>query len=199
MSSETPGDVPAPHVIDPAEHPQARRIATGTGVPLTTWTARLDERGGTDLDHASLARHLAEEHELDGWWAQSVTVAYEQVIGRRVVGQSCEGDFSASASRTVPGDMDAVQQAFDAFMTPARREQLGMAEGSLSATERWRYGRAAVEDGSRASINISAKGADRSTLAVEHKGLETAEARQVWKDAWKRTLDAFVAGQKETR
>ena len=36
-----------------------------------------------------------------------MTIAYEQLIGRRVVGQSCAGDFAASASRTLPGDPDA--------------------------------------------------------------------------------------------
>lgn len=190
-------------VTPPSEHPHASRLEGGTGVELATWVERLDAHGARDLDHTAIARHLVEEHGIDGWWAQGVTVADEQLIGRRVVGQSCEGTFSASASRTVPGDMDTVQAALDAFLTAERRAELGIGEGSLSSTPTWRYWRAAGDDGSRVSLNITAKdGAGesaRSTLAVEHKGLDSAEARQVWKDAWTCTLDAFLADRKETR
>lgn len=79
---------------------------------------------------------LPRRGEISEWWAQGVTVAYEQIIGRRVVGQSCEGDFAASASRTVPGDPDSVRDRWDAFMTPQRREELGLAEPSSPTPRR---------------------------------------------------------------
>src|SRR5699024_7143057 len=114
------------------EHRHAARIGAGTGVPLHEWTRRIDEAGGRELDHAAIARLLPERWEISEWWAQGVTVAYEQLIGRRVVGQSSDGDFSASASRTVPGDPDSVRERWDAFMTPARREELGLGEPRLT-------------------------------------------------------------------
>ncbi|HEX7351759.1 hypothetical protein [Brachybacterium sp.] len=175
------------------EHPHASRIEAGTGTSLTDWTARIDEAGGRDLDHAAIARLLPQRWEISEWWAQGVTVAYEQVIGRRVVGQSCDGDFSASASRTVPGDPDSVRERWHAFMTPERREELGLADPSLTDTAAWRYWRAAVDDGTRLSVNITAKDDGRSTLGLEHKGIETADGREVWKAAWKRTLTDFLA------
>ena len=109
-----------------------------------------------------------------------------------MVGQSCAGDFAASASRTLPGDPDAVRSQWDAFMSAARREELGLEQPSLSDTPKWRYWRAAVSDGSRLSVNITAKDEERSTLGIEHKGLETADAREVWKTAWKTTLTDFT-------
>ncbi|ATG55559.1 hypothetical protein CFK41_12845 [Brachybacterium ginsengisoli] len=188
--------------IPPQEHRHAARIEAGTSVPLEEWTRRLDEAGARELDHTAIARLLGERWEVSGWWAQGVTVAYEQVIGRRVVGQSCEGDFSASASRTVPGDPDAVRESWDAFMTPERREELGLEEPRLTDTTAWRYWRAAVQDGTRLSVNITAKDEGRSTLGIDHKGIETAEGREVWKTAWKRTLTDFTASaasDQETR
>lgn len=182
MSTETPSQ----------EHPHAERIESGTGTPLATWVRRIDDAGGRELDHTAIARLLPQRWEISGWWAQGVTVAYEQIIGRRVVGQSCAGDFAASASRTLPGEPDAVRERWDAFMTAARREELGLEQPSLSDTPTWRYWRAGVSDGSRLSVNITAKDEGRSTLGIEHKGLESAEAREVWKIAWKTVLTTFT-------
>jgi hypothetical protein len=189
--------------IVPSQHPRAVPVESATGVALATWVERIDDAGGRDLDHAAIARLLPERWDITEWWAQSVTVAYEQIIGRRVVGQSCDGDFSASASRTLTGEPDTLRDRWHDFMTPARREQLGLEEPSLTATATWRYWRAAVEDGTRLSVNITAKAAPasaaageqspRSTLGIEHKGIETAEARDAWKTAWKSTLTEFAA------
>ncbi|WP_193104893.1 hypothetical protein [Brachybacterium sp. FME24] len=195
--------------MSPAEHPRAASIESGTGTALATWVDRIEQAGGRDLDHTAIARLLPERWDITEWWAQGVTVTYEQLIGRRVVGQSCEGDFAASASRTLVGDPDAVRARWDAYMTPARRARLGLEEPSLTDTATWRYWRAAVEDGTRLSVNITAKAAakgsatrspgagssrnPRSTLSIEHKGLGSAADRDAWKAAWTRTLDDFTA------
>lgn len=187
----------------PAEHPRAAAIESGTGTSLADWAARLEEAGARDLDHTAIAGLLGDRWEVGDWWAQGVAVAYEQLIGRRVEGQSRDGDFAASASRTVPGDMDAVLAAWDAFLTPRRRDELGLAEPSVTGTAAWRYWRAAVSDGSRLSVNITAKdGAGdsaRSVIAIEHKGIATAEGRESWRTAWKAVLSEFTTSLKETR
>src|SRR5690606_33966373 len=105
-------------------------------------------------------------------------------------GQSCMGEYAASASRTLQGELDEVARDWDAFADRERREQLGLGEGRASSTERWRYWRADVDGGSQVSVNMSAKpvpagSAPRCTVAIEHKGLESAEAREAWKTAWK--------------
>lgn len=186
-------------VIPPQEHRHAARLASGTGTSLAAWTERIDAAGGRDLDHAAIAVLLPERWGISEWWAQAVTVAYEQVIGRRRVGQRCDGDFAVSASRTVPGDPDAVRARWDAFMTPQRREELGLEEPRLTDTATWRYWRAAVDDGTRVSVNITAADTGRSALGLEHKGLATADGREVWKTAWKRTLTDFTAFDQENR
>lgn len=197
----------------PQDHPRAAPIERATGVSLATWTQRLDDAGARDLDHTAIARLLPQRWEIIEWWAQAVTVAYEQIIGRRVVGQSSAGDFAASASRTVPGDMDTVRAAWHDFMTAQRRGELGLGEPRLSDSASWRYWRADVTDGTTASVNITTKSvtittktdpagavsAPRSTLGIEHKGIETADGRDVWKAAWKQALTDFTAALKETR
>lgn len=200
MRAEHPRAAGDPRIVSlmsdeilPRDHPHAARLEKGTGIGLETWARRLDEAGARELDHSEIARLLGQEWEVDDWWAQGVTIAYEQLIGRRVVGQSSAGDFSASASRTVDGEPGEVRDRWDALMTEQRRAQLGLEEPSLSDTPTWRYWRAAVSDGSRVAVNITAKDPGRSTLGIEHKGIETAEGRTAWKDAWKQVLGEFTA------
>lgn len=102
-------------------------IVAATGRGWEDWTAWLEDVGAHDVtEHAEVAALvLARLREPGGpavpnpeWWAQSVTVAWEQHTGRRAPGQRTDGTFDANASRTVPGTMDealsAVQETFGA-------------------------------------------------------------------------------------
>lgn len=182
---------------DSADHPRAAAIQRMTGRPFADWCARLDDAGARDLDHTATARLIHEDWGMDAWWAQTVTVAYEQWIGRREVGQTCEGDFAVSASRTLPGGMDEVRDAFDSFADEDRREELGLGEPRLSDTERWRYWRADAADGSQVSVNITAKDEGRCTLSIAHKQIASAAERDAWKARWAETLTAFLTWTKE--
>jgi hypothetical protein len=76
------------------------RVVAATGHDHETWFARLDEAGATTMGHPAIARHLVEDHGVDGWWAQHLTVAYEQARGLRAKHQRPDG-FAISKSRTV--------------------------------------------------------------------------------------------------
>lgn len=58
-------------------------LIEGTGANWRTWLELLDERGAAGLDHAAVTRMLMREFEIDGWWAESITVAYERERGLR--------------------------------------------------------------------------------------------------------------------
>jgi len=53
------------------------------------------------LPHKESAAILHEKHAVPGWWAQSITVGYEQARGLRQVNQQASG-FTANVSRTLP-------------------------------------------------------------------------------------------------
>jgi hypothetical protein len=53
--------------------------------------------GATERKHAEIARWLVTEHEVDSWWAQSVTVGYEQARGMRAPGQQSDGYYRLTA------------------------------------------------------------------------------------------------------
>ena len=172
-------------------------IARATGIPWETWTARLDALGARQMSHAQIARHVAEQ--LDGvvenneWWAQSVTVAYEQHSGVRRPGQAGDGSFGVSTSRTLPGTRDEVLARWCELMAGCSDLDgvlLGQAP-TTAVTEKWRYWRARPTDGTRVAVTIGDKGGGRTTIGVSHTGLVSPEDGERWRAYWKDRLNAL--------
>lgn len=69
-----------------------------------TWRALLISSGALTWDHPSTARWLIDEQGVDPWWAQGITVDFEQACKGRLPGQRADGTFSVSITRTMPGD-----------------------------------------------------------------------------------------------
>ena len=80
----------------------AVREATGQG--RDEWFALLDGAEATGWKHRDIASWLVREHQVDPWWSQSITVAYEQARGIRSPGQRQDGTYEASVTRTVALD-----------------------------------------------------------------------------------------------
>ncbi|NKX54723.1 hypothetical protein [Arthrobacter mobilis] len=172
-----------------ASNTAAIEKATGTG--WENWVEFLDGVGGQDLPHKEIAKHaherLLEAHPNAGWWAQSVTVAYEQHIGRRQPGQSCDGDFQVGVSKTFPGSMDEALEAW-CTLVAGRGEFSGVPlekEPATSSTEKWRYWRAALSDGSRVSLDIYQKAPGKAGMGINHTKLDSQEAVEHWRAYWR--------------
>lgn len=172
-------------------------IARATGVPWEVWTRRLDELGARGMEHAELARHVARElhgvvpnHE---WWAQAVTVAYEQHTGAREPGQSRDGSFAVSAGRTVPGTREDALERWGALM--AESSTVGGVPldqpPTTSTTGKWCYWRARLADGTRVSVTIGDKAGERATIGVAHTGLGLPEDVERWRAVWRDRLRAL--------
>ncbi|SJM61770.1 hypothetical protein [Gulosibacter sp. 10] len=169
-------------------------IASATGRPWEEWVALLDEAGARGAKHTAIARLALERMpprvEQDEWWAQGVAVAYEQHTGLRVPGQTCDGDFQLSTSRTASGDKDEVLARWLGLVDG--REEFGGVpvdgEPSTSQTEKWRYWRVPLADGSRVAANISDKPKGRASVGIVHTKLDSAEAVERWRPIWKELL-----------
>ncbi len=83
-----------------------------TGHGLDHWFAVLDRFSAVEKGHTAAARHLSEAHDVDGWYAQGITVAYERARGVRVLNQRCDGDYEVSVSKVVAGETTTVIKAF---------------------------------------------------------------------------------------
>lgn len=169
-------------------------IEAATNRPWQQWVQLFEDAGAGQMDHSQIAVLALElmpaDVEQKEWWAHGTAVAFEQLAGLRVPGQTSTGDFQLSASRTVAGDKD---QALDAWLelVGSRTEFGGVlieGEASTSSTDRWRYWRVSLSDGTRVVVNINDKQAGKALVGLQHSKLDSAETVAYWRPIWKDLL-----------
>jgi uncharacterized protein YndB with AHSA1/START domain len=159
-----------------------------TGKTLDEWFALLDKVGAADWPHQDIAAHLHGQCGCPNWWCQMIAVGYEQSRGLRAKNQSCAGDFTANASKTmaVPvaqlykswTDADSLNRWLpDAAQMTVRKANLNK---SLRIT--WIDGQSSVE------VYFWIKGPAKSQVAVQHGKLKSAKDVAPWKDYWSEAL-----------
>lgn len=163
------------------------KLKEATGKTWNQWFSILDRWGAKKRKHGEIARFLVEEHEVAGWWAQTVAIWYERARGMRLKHQKTDGAFSVSASKTIAVPADVL---FDEFVKPARRKRW-LTDGTM----RLRNSRPGVgarfdwEDGStRVVVDFIKKGPSKSVVAVAHEKLPDADDAETAKAAWRQRL-----------
>lgn len=143
-------------------------VRAKTGKDWAGWVAELDRAGGVARPHRELARWLASEHGLGAWWAQTVTVGYERIRGRRVTGQRSDGTFQVSKSKTFAVSLEALWRAFGRCegWLGADQTKLRMSKATRLKSMRMKW-----EDGTPVNVNFFEKGPTRSQLQLQHEGL----------------------------
>lgn len=161
----------------------ADKVTAATGRSREDWFALLDAAGASGWPHKQIAGWLVSEHDVDGWWAQSLTVGYEQARGMRQPGQRPDGTFDANVSRTVGAPAEEV---FGHVIDDARREEWLPGWQVVSATTP-RRARLTDDDGARVVLELAA-GAGKVRVAVQHGRLPDTDAVAGWKDFWRAAL-----------
>ncbi|MET7950921.1 DUF4287 domain-containing protein [Micromonospora sp. NPDC005324] len=167
-------------------------IRARTGRGWAEWFDLLDAASATEWTHTRIARHLATEHEVPGWWAQTITVGYEQARGLRAPGQRRGGGFEASASRTVAVP---APRLFEAFADEtARARWLPDVEVRVRTATAPRSFRADWAGGpTRIVVGIDAVGESKARVNVLHEKLTAAEQAAELKAYWRDRLAALKA------
>jgi uncharacterized protein YndB with AHSA1/START domain len=165
-------------------------IQSNTGRAWDEWFAVLDRWGAVERSHPEIARWVNEEHGVPGWWAQGVTVAYEQARGLRAPGQRRDGQFEVNASKTVAVP---VERLYEAFADPALRERwLPGATVEVRTARPAKSIRANWDDGStRLAIAITARGESKSQVALTHERVPDAGAADKLKAFWRERMAAL--------
>ncbi|MFI8005865.1 hypothetical protein [Streptomyces sp. NPDC086010] len=172
----------------------ALRGATGRG--WADWFDVLDAWDATRRTHAEIAAYLGTKHRMGGWYAQSVTVGYEQERGLREVGQSATGDWNTSGSRTLAVPPERVLAA---FTEPGPRGRwLPDVELSVRTLRPGRSLTADLRDESgdaagRVSVRLEALPDGRTRVGVGHGKLADAAAVARYKAFWKERLAVLKA------
>lgn len=157
-----------------------------TGEGWEHWLAVLDDWGAPDRSHTEIARHLREDREVDGWWAQTITVGYERARMGRAVGETAQG-FTAGASRTVNVPVEAL---YDAFMDESTRQRwLGDMELEVRTATRPKSARFNRSGGpTRVIVGFESKDESKSVVAVSHERLRDAPEAERLKRVWRSAL-----------
>lgn len=171
-------------------------VKAKTGLTWREWVEALDAAGAREMDHTAIAKHVsAGWPKIGGWWAQSVTVGYERIRGLRLKGQDRDsGTFEANKSRTFPV---GVERLYEAFEDEARRAAWLDADLELLTCRPNKSVRMRFADDTRVQAYFTAKGADKSSVAVQHAGLsrqaDIAERKDFWASRFER-LASVLAG-----
>lgn len=181
-------------VSQPEASDAAIREHTGHG--WDEWVQLIDAGPGREAGHPAIAAWVHEEHGIDGWWAQSVTVGYERITGLRLPGQMKDGTFTISRSRSMDLDPEEFRHAL--FEDDARAELLPGLSSTLRSkptTKAPKFSLSDARSGDDLGIlqfRVDTYGS-RPKLVVTHEKLPTPEAGEHWKDYWAAWLEDLTS------
>lgn len=175
-------------------------IERTTNRPWADWMAFMDSIGAKDLNHTQIAQRVNEELEgfeppIDnpGWWAQGITVAYEQQSGRRLPGQQADGTFQMSVSKTT--DL-AVQEALDSWAQFASRDaevaKLMASEPKIGGSEKRKTWRAKATDGSSLMFTSETRPNGKTAVIAQQMKLPSQEKNEAAKEFWGKVIGRFI-------
>ncbi len=176
-----------------------------TGHDLAHWFDVLDRFGAVEKGHTAAARHLNESHQVAGWYAQGITVAYERARGVRAVNQRGDGAYEVSVSKVVSGSATDVIAAFKA--TSRRRWMKGVDRQLVKALAvaldapgskgfvvrpdgqgRFRY----KWDGATVQFYLLPKKGDKLSVVVTNTALSGAALVDERRTQWRAALNALA-------
>lgn len=159
----------------------------------------MDKIDARHLDHHAIAAKVYEELkgvvDNPGWWAQGVTVAYEQSIGRRLPGQQPDGTFQTSVSRATNLGMKELMDAWTEFAAKDKKVlAMFVGEVRVSGTDRRITWRAKAIDGSSIIVTSEPKGNGDASIIATQLGLQTSELNAEAKAQWVAVVQRFLTG-----
>lgn len=160
-----------------------------TGKNWNQWFTILDKACAGKMNHTLIAAYLYKEQKLPGWWAQMVTVGYEQARGLREKHQRPEG-YSISVSRVIGTPISTLYKSWadtrqrDRWLK-VKGIEIRKATANKSMRISWSDKKTSLE------VNYYDKGKSRAQLVVQHNQLKDAKAAEQMKGYWVKKLDAM--------
>lgn len=164
-------------------------IKARTGCTWKRWVHALDYHGAAQLSHREIAQLIREKYQTPSWWTQTVAVGYERIKGLRARGQSREGTFAATKSRTFAVPVETLFTAWhDARLRRQWLPEDGVRIRTATAPKSIRLG---WSDGSIIAVGFTSKGEGKSAVALEHAKLADRDAANRAKAYWTERLSAL--------
>lgn len=174
------------------------QVRKATGRVWDEWVALIDAGPGRDATHTEIAGWLMAHTDIGGWWAQSVTVGYERITGKRLPGQMPDGTFTISRSRTIAATPDALKALIeDDESRAALLPDVVATRTSKAGVKSPRYALTDAKDGAAlGSVLFSFDPAPQGTrLTVSHEKIAAMTATEPWKEFWADWLTALGSAE----
>jgi len=159
---------------------QAVKAKTGRG--WAEWFAILDRTGAKKWAHQEIASYLHDKRNVSPWWSQMVAVEYEHERGIRQKFQKCDGEFSASSSRTLAVPLAKLYAAWT--QEKLRAKWLPNAPMEVTSATPGKYVRAKWKGDSRLAVGFYARGPQKAQVAVDHGKLANSKECTKMKSYW---------------
>ena len=153
------------------------------------WFAILDKAGARKMNHTQIAAYLYKEQKLPGWWAQMVTVGYEQARGLREKHQRPEG-YSISVSRVIDVPLSALYHSWaDARQRDKWLKVKGIQIRKFTPNKSMRI--TWSDKKTNLEVNFYNKGKSKAQVVVQHSKFRNAKAVEKMREYWAKKLDSL--------
>ena len=163
-------------------------VAGKTGRTWSAWFKLLDKAGARKMSHKEIVAVLAAE-DVSPWWAQSITVTYEQARGLREKHEMV-GGFSVSRSRTLEAPVETLFEAWE--NAASRKKWLGVSGLTIRKATPGKSIRITWPDETNVEVLFYAKGA-KTQMVVTHSKLKDAESGEEKKAFWAAKIQKLEA------
>lgn len=162
-------------------------VRAKTGKSWKEWFAVLDKAGARKMTHKDIAEHLYNNHKINGWWSQMVTVGYEQARGMRKKHQKPEG-YEISVSRILEVPLSKVYNAWQDEKVRGkwlREDGLTIRKATVNKSMRITW----TDKKTSLDLNFYPKGQSKSQVVVQHTKLPNSKRAAAMKNYWGKNLD----------
>lgn len=171
-------------------------IEKATSKTWSEWVQDLNQSDASDLTHMEISRLVSDRLQgvVDNpdWWAQSITVAYEQEIGKRIPGQLANGLFELAVSKVIlKPRSELFPQLVEWFEGQTDFNGKLFLKPRSSETPKRSNWRCDFEDDSKFALTVEENG-EKSKLVLSHTAVPSAAEAEAWKEYWRSVIDSVV-------
>jgi hypothetical protein len=162
------------------------------GEPWSYWMEYMQSIGAKDLSHAEIAKKVDSKIN-DSWWAQTITVAYEQQSGRRKPGQREDGTYEASTTKMINEEPEVLIEKWTKYVNNDISIKNKLAsEPKVSKTPKRHSWKAELKNSNKAFVAFEKMDSGKTQISVMEQRIKTENELKASKEFWKKSLKKFT-------
>ncbi|MBC9943890.1 hypothetical protein ICL81_05085 [Leucobacter sp. cx-328] len=170
-------------------------LERASNVTWPEWLELFAAANAASLSHGEIATvalaRMPAALENPEWWAQMATIAFEQHVGIRRPGQSADGTYRVSASRTIVGDRDAAIEFWAKAALSTNFLGAERSEPRRSRTDKRTFWRSNLTGLGKLEVAAAVKDETKTIVTMSHEGLPAESDVESWRAFWKEQLARF--------